>query len=361
MAMTPKTQFLSNDPLTRKKWAKELFAIILPAVEFNDLVGTGSDSVVQIRTELGKGEGDTITFGIRLPLSADGVVGDDPVEGTEEKLIFRNFNMTIEELNKAVDTGGKMEEQRVPYNLLQEGKDGLQEWWVAKLSDLVINTLCGNSTFLLSGKTFAQTITDPDVSHFLAPGISDTTIAGQSVATSEASLDASATMDLVFLDRMKQVAEMPRAGSFKLRPINKNGRRYYRVILHTFVYDALRENTNIGQWGDLLRSANKLQMPNVELEYNGLLISKSERIPMMSTVGSGGVYRNLLLGAQAACWAWGGAGESKSSVMSFVPYMKDANRFMMVRGGGIFGVKKTNFTNGDYGVIVGSTYGERIS
>ena len=89
--MAPKTEFLSNDPLTRKRWAKDLFAIILPAVEFNDLVGTGSDSIVQIRTELGKGEGDEITFGIRLPLTGQGVVGNDTVEGNEEKLVFRNF------------------------------------------------------------------------------------------------------------------------------------------------------------------------------------------------------------------------------------------------------------------------------
>ena len=47
--------------------------------------------------------------------------------------------------------------------------------------------------------------------------------------------------------------------------------------------------------------------------------------------------------------------------MSFVPYEKDAKRFVMISGGGIFGIKKTNFESKDYGVIVGSTYGERLS
>jgi len=105
----PKTRFESNNPLTRKKWAKELFAVILPALEYSYLVGSGTDSIVQLRTELGKGEGDKITFGIRLPLTGAGVVGRDTVEGNEEKLIFKDFDMTIEELNHAVDTGGKME------------------------------------------------------------------------------------------------------------------------------------------------------------------------------------------------------------------------------------------------------------
>jgi len=249
-----------------------------------------------------------------------------------------------------------MEEQRVPYNLIQEGKDGLQEWWADKLSNLVINTLAGNTTFTIAGKVFANAITNPDVGHHMAIGQADST----AVATAEAALTAADVMDLGFLDRMKQRAEMPLENCFKVRPIKRGGKSYYRVILHTFVFDALRQNTNVAQWGDLLRAANKLQIPNVEFEYNGLLVSKSERIPKVATVGTGGVYRNLLLGAQAGCWAWGGAGESKSSVMSFVPYEKDAKRYVMIRGGGIFGVKKTMFNSIDYGCIVGSTYGERI-
>ena len=64
------TKFVTNDALTRKRWANELFRVLLPAVEYNSLVGTSADSIVQIRTELGKGEGDNITFGIRLPLTA---------------------------------------------------------------------------------------------------------------------------------------------------------------------------------------------------------------------------------------------------------------------------------------------------
>jgi len=347
---TPKTQFLTNDNLTRKKWARDLFKILLPAVEFNMLVGKGSESIVQMRTELGKGEGDQITFGIRLPLTGEGIVGNNTVEGNEEKLRFKDFNMTIEELNHAVDTGGRMEEQRVPYDLMAEGRDGLNDWWADKLSDTVIATLCGDSTYKIAGQTFAQACEEPDTGHFLK--VND---------VAEASMTSAELMDLSFLDAMKQRAQMPATDCFKLRPFRKGGKDYFRVILHTYVFDQLRQNMNVGQWGDLLRAANKLQMPQVEIEYNGLLISKSERIRKVQTVGSGGVYRNILLGAQAACWAWGGAGESKSTVMAFVPYEKDAKRFVMIRGGGIFGVKKTRFDSKDYGIITGSSYAEALN
>lgn len=340
----PKSQFVSSNNLTRKRWARDLFKIILPAVELNDLVGTGSDSIVQIRTELGKGEGDTIKFGIRLPLSGEGRVGNDEITGHEEGMVFRDFSMTIEELNHAVDTGGKMEEQRIPYNLITEGKTALGEWWSDKLSDFIINYLCGNSNYKVAGKTFAQAAEEPSTNHKML--VND---------VAETSMTAADEMDLTFLDRMKQRAEnMNKLGAehYKLRPLKRGGKNYYRVILHNYVFDRLRQNTNIGQWGDLLRAAGKLAMPGVEIEYNGMLISKSERIYSPAT----GVYRNLFLGCQAACWAWGGAGDSKSTTMAFHPYTRDADRFLMIRGGGIFGMKKTKFNSVDYGVITGSSY-----
>jgi len=350
MATYPKTQFSTNDALTRKKWARDLFSILLKAVEFNDLVGTSDTSIVQMRKELAKGEGDTIKFGIRLPLQQEGIVGYDTVEGNEEKLIFRDFSTTVEELNFAVDTGGKMEEQRIPYNLLEIGKTALQERWADRLSDLMFAHLCGDTTFLINGKTFAQTPTAPDTYHHIK--VND---------VAEASMTAADELDLTFLDRMKQAAEAPDqvtwgSDHYRVRPLMIGGKKYYRVILHNYVFDRLRQNMNIGQWGDLQRAAGKLAQPNVEFEYNGMLVSKSERIRSLVS----NVYRNVLLGAQAAVLAWGGAGESKSTTMSFVPYTKDAERYVMIRGGGILGIKKVVFNSKDYGVITGASYATKL-
>lgn len=342
--------FETNDSSTRKKWAKDLYHGLLKAIEINDLLGTDQNAIIQVKNDLGKGEGDDITFTIRLPLTGEGRVGGETVEGNEEKMTTKNFHMTIEELNHAVDTGGKMDEQRVPWNLLQEGKDALQYWWGEKLTKHGYSHLCGDTDYRVNGKTFAQDPLAPDDQHLLR--VND--------AASDAVMTAAEMMDLSFLDRMKQLAEVPRydLGCYKLRPLLIGGKKYYRVILHNYVFDRLKGNMNAGQWGDLLRAAQKLQVANVEFEYNGMLVSKSEYITKSST--NSNVYNNLLLGAQAACWAWGGAGESKSSVMAFVPYKKDAERFLMIRGGGIFGMAITRFGGRDFGRIVGRSYATKL-
>jgi N4-gp56 family major capsid protein len=343
------TLFESNNALTRKKWAKDLFHVMLPNVEFNDLIGLSSDSVIQMRTELGKGEGDQLTFAIRRNLAQEGIVGTDVVEGNEEKLRFKDFAMLIEELNFAIDTGGKMEEQRVPYDLMSEGKDALSDLWASKLSDIAINSLAGNSTFRINGRNFAQACTEPDAGHKIT--VNDVT---------EASISSSDIMDLSFLDRMKQRAELPAIGCDKIRPLRIGGKNYYRVILHNYVFDQLKSNTNVGQWGDIQRSAQLLTKDidmSAELEYNGMLITKSERMPSLYT----NVYRAVLLGAQAATFAWGGAGESKSTTLAFIPYEKDAKRYVMIRSGGIFGCKKVVFDDHDNSVITAASYATALN
>ncbi len=348
------TILLTNDPLTRKKWAKDLFVGLLPQTEINDLVGTGIDSIIQMKTELGKGEGDQLTFGIALPIEGEGVVGRDPVEGSEAPLTFKDFKCTIEELNQAVNTGGRMEMQRLPYNLMQIGKQALQRWWAVKLSNMAFAHLCGDTSFRVAGKIFAQAPMEPDDERWVFAN-----------DVPEADMTSADIMDLTMLDKMKQKAEVPDLSKhcYLFRPFNLKGKSYYRVILHTYVFDQLRHNTDIGQWGDLLRSAQKLAVPNVEIEYNGMLVSKSPRITQVKKDPDNpkaGVYRNLFLGAQAAVLAWGGAGESKGTTMSFVPYETDAKRFMNIRGGGIFGFQTTHFYGRDFGRMIGSAWGAPI-
>lgn len=352
----------TTDPLTRKRWAKDLFKVLQKAFEFNSLIGTGENAIIQMRTELGKGEGDEITFGILLDLVGTGTIGRDTLEGKAESLRFRDFKLQIEKIRKSVDIGTDIDAQRVPYNLMERGKTGLQNWWAGMLSDYMFHVLCGNSQMTdeldqFGGVQFGANPVEPDAEHLMVVG-----------DKSENTLTAGDTVSLKFLDAIKQRAEIPTSDGvgFKLRPMMIGGKPMFRVILHNFVFDDLRRNLNAGEWGDMLRAAGKLADPSVEIVYNGLMISKSERIYSRGAIGSDGgrSYRNILLGAQAAVMGWGGAGDSKSSVMSFHVEKMDHGSKTEVSGGGILGIAKTRFKkdggspdHGDYGVITFPSYG----
>ena len=343
------TKFYTDNALTRKRYADDLFRIILPNIEYPELVGTGSDAGVQMRKDLlTKGSGDKITFGIRRPLTGEGIVGDATWEGNEEKLSFKDFNMTIEELGHAVQAGGEMEAQRVPWNLLDEGKTALRDWWAQKLSDHMFAHICGDTTFKVAGKTFAQDPTNPDTGHLLV--VNNKT---------EATVTSADGIDRTFLDAARQRAESPDPSLNQdiVRPFLVNGKPHYRVILHDYCFDQLRQNFNAGEFGDLARAAQKLGIPSVEIVYNGMMISKSRRIRKVAD----NIYRNVLFGPQAMTLAWGGAGKSTGTNLSFVVKQRDYDRTTMIAAGGIFGFKKVVFDGKDYGVLTLTGYGAALS
>jgi N4-gp56 family major capsid protein len=356
----------TTDAITRKRWAKDLFKVLQKAFEFNNLIGTGEDAIIQLRTDLTKGEGDEITFQILLDLVGTGTIGRDTLVGKAESLRFRDFKMQIEKIRKSVDIGIDIDEQRVPFNLMEKGKTGLQNWWAGMLSDYMFHVLSGNSQMFdelpqLGGVPFAQQPVEPDADHLMVVG-----------GATESTLTPADTVTLSFLDSVKQRAEIPTNTDvgFKIRPRIVGGKPTYRVILHNYVFDQLRRNTNVGEWGDMLRAAGKLGDPSVEILYNGMMISKSERVYSRNAIGTGNgrAYRNLFLGAQAAVMGWGGAGDSKSSVMSFHVEKLDHGSKTEVSGGGILGMAKTRFQkngsspdHGDYGVITFPSYGAPIT
>src|SRR5688572_28293462 len=89
----------------------------------------GGNSIIDIKTQLNKAAGDRITFCLRQQLMGDGISGDGTLEGNEESLVTYTQNVTIDALRHAVRSAGKMSEQRVPFSVRSEARDGLADWW----------------------------------------------------------------------------------------------------------------------------------------------------------------------------------------------------------------------------------------
>ena len=119
------TSYGVNHPLAVKIWARKLFQEALKATYSSKFMGEGDSAMIQKKGELSKGPGDKITYGLRMQLSGAGVQGDATLEGNEEALVTYSDSIFINQLRHAVRSGGKMSEQRVPFSVRAEARDGL--------------------------------------------------------------------------------------------------------------------------------------------------------------------------------------------------------------------------------------------
>lgn len=314
--------------------------------------GTDANSLIQIKTEVNKDAGDRITFGIRQQLRGGGISGDSTLEGNEEALETYTQNVFIDQLRHAVRSGGKMSEQRVPFSVRNEARDGLADWWSDRLDFWWFNQMCGVSTQADLRYTGMQAAVAPDADHMVFGGVS---------TASEASLSAS-TADRFTLSIIDRAVEKAKTRVNVLRPIRIGSEKFWVAFLNPLQVTALRTNTNTGQWLDIqkaamagMRSADSPIFTGALGVYNKVILHESTRVPLLNTGAAGAqVARGVLAGAQACCMAFG-RGYGKNT-FSWKEELFDYENQLGVGAGCIGGLVKTRFNGSDFATITMSSY-----
>lgn len=340
------TEYGVNHPLAVKRWAPDLMKVALKKTSFGQFMGRGSNALCQVKTELNKGAGDRIRFGLRYQLEGDGVEGDDTLEGKEEALVTYSDNVFINQLRHAVRSEGKMSEQRVPFSVREEARDGLSDWFADRMDTAFFNQLAGMSGVTDGKLTGHNTPTAPDTEHW---------VYSSAVNSTEATLDASDTITLTDIDNLVELAETL---TVPIRPIDiGRGEKKYVMFLHPYQVTDLRTNTDTGQWLDIQKSAMQGgQISNNPIftgalgEYNGVVLHRNTRVP--SAVAN--TRRALLCGAQAMAMAFGR--ESNPQTFTWVEELFDYKNQLGVSGGTQWGLKKCTFNSSDHSVLTLSTY-----
>lgn len=335
------TDYPVNSALAVKRWSEELFKEALKKTHALQFIGKDANSVVQIKTEVGKAAGDRITFGIRQQLTGDGVQGDGTLEGNEEALETYSQNVTIDQLRHAVRSGGKMSQQRVPFNVRNEARDGLADWWADRIDYWFFNQLCGNTLQTDTRYTGNQSTTAPDADHVVYAG----------AATADSSLSNTTAMEFS-LDLIDRAVEKAKMATNAMRPVRVGSQEVFVGILHPYQVTDLRTNTNTGQWLDIQKAAmsggkvsgNPIFTGALGM-YNNVLLFENTRIPAPAT----SVRRAILLGAQAGCIAFG-RGYGKG-VYSWHEELFDYENKLGVAAGCIGGLVKTRFNGSDFAAV----------
>lgn len=354
------TTFATGNALTRKAWATGLWAEVTSQTTLSGFVGSNSNSIIHEKSELKKGRGDKITVGIRVKMSGDGVAGSATLEGNEEALTVHSDAIVIDQLRHATRSEQRTDQQRVGFDIREEGRLALADWFADRIDTIGFNHLCGNTAIeslaepeLRNGH---NTIVAVDSDHIVRPGshTTDTLVAA----------DTSATFDLALL--RKAVKEAKLLDPNPLRTVSVGGfNDVYVVVLHPEQVEQLRNDTSTGGWYDTMKNAltggrvddNPLITGSLGVAEGCLFVENSritQGVTVAGTANQANTRRAVLLGAQAAICAYGqdnGSGRYQWNEETF-----DFGQQLGIAASCISGFKTARFNSQNYGSIVIPTY-----
>lgn len=93
------------------------------------LTGKEDTSLIQIKDDLAKGPGASIQTKMRYQLEGKGRAGDETLKGHGEGYKTSTFTIFIDVVRHMVETSSQMVAQYVHEDSLQEGADGLADWF----------------------------------------------------------------------------------------------------------------------------------------------------------------------------------------------------------------------------------------
>lgn len=358
------TTFGVNHPLAVKLYSKRLAVEALKATWFGKFAGKSTSSLIQIKDETSKAAGDKVTYGLRAQLVGDGVAGDGTLEGQEEALTLYNDAILIDQLRHATKSAGKMSEQRVPYDIREEGFSALRDWWADRLDTWAALQLSGYTAQADTRYTGMQAVSAPDASHIIAGGGHDT----------EASLSATTASSLKLSDIDRCVARATTFGkqtdgstdgNQPIRPVKIDGSDYFVMFLHPYQLYQLRTDTTTNNWAEIQKAAlqggyitkNPL-FTGAAGVWNNTILHEWTRLPNIVGAPNSGEKANyrraVFCGAQAACVAFGQKNSPDSPIWH--EELFDYGNQLGIAGALISGLKKTRYNDTDYSTIVVSSY-----
>lgn len=359
------TDFGLNDAMAVKLWSRTLSVQSLDTTDIKPLIGDDKNSIIQLKTELGKGPGDKVTYGLRVQLVGAGFTENEVAEGNGEELSIYSDSLLVNELGHLVKvkSDNTIDAQRVPFSARDEARDGLRDWWAQRFSTAFFNQVCGNTAQTNTKYTGLQATT--------APTSSANRILRQGSYTDDAALTSNDTFTLDLIDKAKEQAVKPPPDANgnktipRIRPVKVDGGgEKYVVYLDDYQVTNLRTNTGSGQWLDIQKAAlaggNGSKNPiytGALGEYNDCVLRRTADLPSgISNAGAvvANTKRAVLLGAQAAMIGFGQ--KNSPAKLRWNEELFDAKRRLEVSAWSIWGLKKTVFNAVDFGTVVISTY-----
>jgi N4-gp56 family major capsid protein len=306
--------------LTPQIWDDKFFKAYVRENRFKRYMGTDENSIIQLKEDLTKKKGDTVTFALVNELTGSGRTGNQTLEGFEEELDHRSFAVTVDVLRHAVVVTN-WDDQKSAIDLRDAARVMLKSWAMTKLRDDIITALGSiNGTAYASADETAKDAWLADNSDRVLFGAAKSNNASNDHSAALANIDS--TNDVLSPSIISLAKRMAQTASPKIRPIRLNeDEEWYVMFAPTRAFRDLSNNATMTQAN---RDARARGIDNPlftggSLLWDGVIICEIPEIAAISGVGASSIDVDpcYLVGAQALGIAWAQRTKSTTNVTDY--------------------------------------------
>lgn len=299
--------------LTPQQWDDEFFTDYVRASRFKRYMGTDETAIFQLKEELTKKRGDSVTFALVNELTGVGVTGNSTLMGNEERLGSRSQKVTVNALRHAVAVDD-WDEQKSVIDLRNAARTQLREWAQKTLRNDCVNALgMIDGTIMSASTSGARNTWTANNQDRLLFGTSSTNY-NATFSTAVGAIGSGEQCSPLTLSLMKRMAQ---AASPKIKPVyvKEMDQEWYVVFVNSLSWRDLTEDnptTNVMTLANRdarVRGVDNPLFTGDSLVWDGMIIREIPEIPGLSIINQSGsagtaISSVYLCGAQAVGLAW---------------------------------------------------------
>lgn len=292
--------------LTPQQWDDQFFTSYVRANQFARYMGTTENALIQVKEDLTKKNGDSVTYALVNDLTGAGVTGSTALEGSEEALNSRSFKVSVGLLRNGVVVH-EWDEQKSAIDLRNAGRSQLRMWAQKKMRTDIINALNSINGVAYGSATEAQKdawlVDNADRVLF---GAAKSNNAGNDHSACLTTLDA--TNDKFTYTNLSLARRTLRQASPSIRPVMlEDGTEWYVAFAPSNAFRDLKLSlATVYQNAEVRGEGNPL-FNDGDLMWDGIIVREIPEMTVIANVGDGGtvdVGAVKICGAQAIACAW---------------------------------------------------------
>ena len=260
--------------LTVQQWDDKFFSEYMQLGTFKPLMGTTEQDVIQVKEDLTKKQGDSITVALVNKLKNNATEGSNVLEGNEEDMTSRSMRIYVNKRRHAVVIS-EMEEQKSAISLRTAARPRLLDWAQEDTRDLIIDALGS-----LNGTNFASSAMTDTIANAWLVDNADRVYFGAGgggftdMGTDLATLDT--TNDLFNATALDGMILKAKTCNPKIRPMKDpgNGKRYYVAFAHPAAFKNFRDSLTASLAATAVLSDGARLFEGGDLRWNGVIIKE---------------------------------------------------------------------------------------